>query len=72
MCRWRRPNPSFVARFAEIMIRLVESDHDLISLFEHDLLRKTGTHPASSAGQAFSGSCSSEAAYRFRIKQGSV
>jgi hypothetical protein len=27
-------------------------------LFEHDLFRKTGVHPASSAGQAFSGSCS--------------
>src|SRR5262249_592642 len=27
-------------------------------LVEHDLTRKPGTHPASSAGQAFSGSCS--------------
>ncbi len=44
----------------------IESDHDLIALFEHDrranasrLSRgKTGAHPASSAGQVFSGSCS--------------
>ena len=36
----------------------LESSSRSSSLFEHDLFPKTGSHPASSAGQAFSGSCS--------------
>jgi two-component system cell cycle response regulator CpdR len=36
-------------------------------LFEHDLFRKTGFHPASNAGQAFSGSGSKDGASMARV-----
>src|SRR5262249_55207589 len=38
---------------------LLESSSRSSLLVEHDLFPKTGTHPGSSPGQAFSGSCSS-------------
>src|ERR1700738_4148309 len=40
------------------MLRLIESDHDLISLFEHDLRANASRLSRGKTGSHFSGSCS--------------